>query len=113
MNVKKNIFIISFIILSFIFIGCCTTRTTADTIATNQRAIGRLESTAETIDGIINSSADRIRDVTERSKQMEDAVDRIIYLFGEYDKENRRIIDQLVEERDILKSYIKDNVDID
>jgi Mg2+ and Co2+ transporter CorA len=109
-SIHINIILICFTCI--ILTGCITTKVTnQQLISANQRATGKIESTVESIDSIITSSSERIESITERSKQIEDGIDRLEFLFNCYERESRRIIDELIEERDRLKAYLKDNVD--
>lgn len=110
----KNIFNFIFIfIITIILSGCCTTnRTESRIISDNSRRFGQLESTAETIDRIINDSYERLEDITTRSREVENSVERVLYLYDEYVRENDRIIHELIEERNRIKEILENSENI-
>lgn len=114
MNAKKTKRIIFNLILFSIFIlilsGCRTTKVTEPgIISDNSRRFGQLESTAETIDRIINSNYERLEDITARSREVENSVERILYLYDEYVRENDRIINELIEERNRIEKILENS----
>lgn len=109
----KNIIGICFICWLLLLGGCkSTTVTNGDIIGANSQQFGRIESTVETIDRIVNNSRERISVITESSRKITDGIERLEYLFNEYDSETNRIINDLIRERDSLKAYLENNVDI-
>ena len=93
---KKNIvFIIIATFLLFLFSGCCTTNAksdVADTIERNSYAIGQLEATVAALDGTVTSSRERIENIIGTSRSIGNGIDRITYLFEQYESEVNRLL---------------------
>lgn len=116
MNAKK--FKIFSCIISCLIVICSTSCistkiTDPELIESNSRAIGKLEATADSIDRILDDSTERIGAISERSQEITDGIERLEYLFDQYESESNRIINELIEERDRIRAYIKDYVDVD
>lgn len=100
-NEKKSsiVFICVCLLLSFIFIGCCTNRKpdadVSDVIAGNSSAVGKLETTISALDGTVSDSRARIANVIETSRSITDGIERLEYLFGEYEREVNRILNEI------------------
>ena len=102
---KKGILYFIFIGLFVVLLtGCCTAGSTrtdaADIISGNSRAAGKLEATISALDGTVNRSRKRIANVIETSRNITDGVDRIEYLFGQYEAE----VDRLLNEIDTIRN---------
>ncbi len=97
---EKNfvMFTILFVLL-FGISGCCScgriNTDAADVIAGDSRAVGRLEATVEALDGTVVDSRKRIADIIETSRNITDGVERVEYLFGEYESEIERILNEI------------------
>lgn len=112
-------------ILCFIFIGlfvvlltgCCTAGSTradsADIISGNSRAAGKLEATISAIDGTVNSSRERIAHIIKTSRNITDGVDRIEYLFRQYEAEVDRLLNEIDAIRNKAEIQSKNNFDCD
>ena len=110
-------------ILCFIFIGlfvvllagCCTASSTradaADIISGNSRATGKLEATISALDGTVNSSRERIAHIIKTSRNITDGVDRIEYLFRQYEAEVDRLLNEIDAIRNKAEIQSKNNMD--
>lgn len=109
MNEKTKRIIISTIAL-FVFVcsGCKSLPTDSDTIAEYYRDFGRVEATTQNIGEFISSSREQIRNVREASDGIEDATERLIYLFSEYD----RVVRELLEDLERLRSEIEEQSNV-
>ena len=108
MNGKK-IFkvILCFSFVSFLFSACCTNRNIADNAADvinrNSHAAGQLEATVAALDTTVSSSRERIENIIATSRNIADGIERVEYLFGQYENE----IDRLLNEIDGIRSEIE------
>ncbi len=108
MNGKK-IFkvILCFNLLSFLFSACCTNRNVADNasdvIDRNSHAAGQLEATVAALDTTVSSSRERIENIISTSRNIADGIERVEYLFGQYENE----VDRLLNEIDGIRSKIE------
>ena len=95
---EKRCFYFIFCLLLFVS-GCRTTgqiRTDdSDIIEGNSYAAGRLEATVKALDGTVSDSRERIADVIETSRGIADGVERIEYLFGKYEQEVERLLNEI------------------
>ena len=110
-------------ILYFIFIGlfvvlltsCCTAGSTradaGDIISGNSRAAGKLEATISALDGTVNSSRERIAHIIKTSRNITDGVDRIEYLFRQYEAEVDRLLNEIDAIRNKAEIQSKNNMD--
>lgn len=91
---KIGIFILCFSL--FALSGCCSPGrvSTDDTviIAGNSYAVGKLEATITALDGAVSDSRERIANVIETSRCITDGVERVEYLFNEYESEVNRLL---------------------
>lgn len=99
-NYEKKIVMYLFIgVCLFMFAGCCTCgRINADTkdiIAGNSRATGKLEATITALDGTVTNSRERIANIIETSRGITDGVERVEYLFNQYEHEVERLLDEI------------------
>lgn len=113
---KKGI--LCFIVIGLFVVllaGCCTagsTRTdTADIISGNSRAAGKLEATISALDGTVNSSRERIARIIKTSRNITDGVDRIEYLFKQYESEVDRLLNEIDAIRNKAEIQSKNNMD--
>lgn len=91
-------FILCFVLL-FAFSGCCTCgrlkADAADVIAGDSRAVGRLESTVAALDRTTSDSRERIANIIATSRGITDGVERVEYLFNQYEHEVERLLDEI------------------
>ena len=96
---KKIVLFFCFSLIAFFFAGCCTCgRINADTaniVAGNSRATGKLEATITALDGTVTNSRERIANIIETSRGITDGIERIKYLFGRYESEVERILNEI------------------
>ena len=115
---KKGILYFIFIGLFVVLLtGCCTAGSTradsADIISRNLRAAGKLEATISALDGTVNSSRERIARIIKTSRNITDGVDRIEYLFGQYESEVDRLLNEIDTIRNKAEIQSKNNMDRD
>ena len=117
-NEKKVFMSVLLTCAAFILSSCCSSRgingDLADAIAGNSRAAGRLEATVAALDGAVADSRKRIADVIETSRDIADGIERIEYLFEQYESEVERIlreIDRIRNEAEILEKNKSDSGD--
>lgn len=88
-----------FILLcSVLFGGCATARLSGDDagiVSANSRAVGQLEATVTELDRTITDSRERIGIVARAGERIKDGIDRLEYLFGEYEQEVGRLLDEI------------------
>ena len=92
-HAKKIVFGLVAVVVCFVFGGCCTGRITADAtgvVAETSRATGQLEATVKALDGTVTNSRERIADIIEKSRGIADGIERVEYLFNEYEREVER-----------------------
>lgn len=99
-NYEKKIFIFVTVSCVFsIFSGCCTCgrikADDTDIIAGNSYATGQLEATITALDGTVNDSRLRIANVIETSRGIAGGIERVEYLFGQYESEVERILKEI------------------
>lgn len=101
---KKSVMLIVIGVFIFLLAGCCTCRRTGtddkDVIAGNSRATGKLEATVQALDGTVANSRERIANIIETSRGIADGVERVEYLFNEYERE----VEQLLKEIDRIRN---------
>lgn len=115
-HAKKGIFYVIFVCLFvFLLTGCCTAGSTradaADIISRNSRAAGKLEATISALDGTVNSSRERIAHIIKTSRNITDGVDRIEYLFRQYEAEVDRLLNEIDAIRNKAEIQSKNNMD--
>lgn len=113
---KKGILCFIFIGLFIVLLtGCCTAGSTradsADIIIGNSRAAGKLEATISALDGTVNSSRERIAHIIKTSRNITDGVDRIEYLFRQYEAEVDRLLNEIDAIRNKAEIQSKNNMD--
>ena len=114
-NYEKKIVMYLFIgVCLFMFAGCCTCgRINADTkdiIAGNSRATGKLEATITALDGTVADSRERIANIFKTSRGITDGVERIEYLFEQYESEVERILGEIERIRDEAQNPGENNI---
>ncbi len=114
-NYEKKIVMYLFIgVCLFMFAGCCTCgRINADTkdiIAGNSRATGKLEATITALDGTVADSRERIANIIKTSRGITDGVERIEYLFEQYESEVERILGEIERIRDEAQNPGENNI---
>jgi ABC-type transporter Mla subunit MlaD len=113
-NYEKKLVMYLFIgVCLFMFAGCCTCgRINADTkdiIAGNSRASGKIEATITALDGTVTNSRDRIANIIETSRGITDGVERVEYLFNEYESEVERLLNEIDRIRNEAEIQSEDN----
>ena len=113
---KKGILYFIFIGLFVVLLtGCCTAGSTradaGDIISGNSRAAGKLEATISALDGTVNNSRERIARIIKTSRNITDGVDRIEYLFGQYEAEVDRLLNEIDTIRNKAEIQSKNNMD--
>ena len=82
-----------------LFSGCCTCgklRADAQTVVSgNSFAAGRLEATVTALNGTVADSRERIANIIKTSRGITDGVERIEYLFEQYESEVERILGEI------------------
>ena len=68
-----------------------------------ERRLREYGSIIRAYDGITVDTIERIRDIRERADKITDRVDRVIYLFEEYDREVSKLLDAYNRIRDTYK----------
>lgn len=100
---EKN-FIGFIIMFAALFTGCKTTGKIDTDQGRDYYYAGELKATAEELDRLVVDSTNRIENIRRTSKDIEDGIDKLIYLFGEYDSEVERILGEVAKERDKIKN---------
>ena len=109
--------ILSFVFLfgvSVLFSGCCTCgKLRADTtsvVSGNSYAAGRLEATVTALDGTVADSRERIANIIKTSRGITDGVERVEYLFEQYESEVERILGEIERIRDEAQNPGENNI---
>ena len=108
MNEKSIYFIFGLCI--FILLSCCkSTEPPIDSVvAGNSYTVGRIERAVDTLEGTTISSRERIKDIIQYSEGLTDGIERLEYLFGEYEQEVERLLREIDSVRTILKEETND-----
>lgn len=110
---KISIFILCFSL--FVLSGCCSSGgVSADDaiiISGNSYSVGKLEATITALDGAVSDSKERIANVIETSRSITDGIERVEYLFNEYESEVERLLDEIDRIRNEAEIQGKDNND--
>ena len=108
--------ILSFVFLfgvSVLFSDCCTCgklRADAQTVVSgNSLAAGRLE-TVTALDGTVADSRERIANIIKTSRGITDGVERVEYLFEQYESEVERILGEIERIRDEAQNPGENNI---
>lgn len=108
-------FALLIVCLTVLFTNCKSTGNidtdTANIIDGNSRASGQLEATIAQLDGTVNDSRNRITNIIETSRNIEDGIGRLEYLFDEYESEVYRILDEIDRIRTEIKVQSENNSD--
>ncbi len=116
-NEKKNGFkIILFCFIVFCVSSCSTTGTgtdVIDTITGNSYAAGQLEATITELDRTTASSRERIEAIIGTSRNIENGIERVEYLFGQYESEVNRLLNEIDTIREQIELQSEDNKDSD
>lgn len=108
-------FVVLFSCIAMLFTDCKSTgnidANATSIIDRNSRASGQLEATITELDGTVNDSRDRIANIIETSRNIEDGIDRLEYLFIEYESEVYRILDEIDRIRAEIKIQSENNID--
>ena len=108
--VKKFFILFVTVCMSLLFIGCKTTEYTdiGNIRESSSFIVGELESSIEDFDRGVERAI-------ERSKSIEDEIDRADYLFGEYEQAALRLREDLIKTKAELEKLqnIYDNSDSD
>lgn len=79
--------------------GCCTCgklgADAANVVSGNSHAVGRLEATVAALDGTVADSRARIASIIKTSRNIADGVERIEFLFCQYESEIERILREI------------------
>lgn len=88
-NEKKIFFVFACVIgLCGVFTGCETTRIDdSGIVERNSRAVGQLEATVSSLDRTVAASRERIGAVVSSSRDIEDGIARLEFLFKCYERE--------------------------
>ncbi|MBQ2553000.1 MAG: hypothetical protein II563_09180, partial [Treponema sp.] len=112
MNGFKKIYtvVLAVVCLCF-FSGCCTSGRIGgkDVIEGTSRATGQLEATVKALDGTVTNSRERIADIIEKSRGIADGIERVEYLFNEYEREVERVLGEIDRIRNETEIHVKEN----
>ena len=106
MNGKKNLFIPA-LMLSALCTGCVSTGLQgkdAGIVARHSRDIGRIEGTASALADAVADSRERLEVVARASERIGDGIERLDYLFTEYERE----VERLCNEIDSLRARLEE-----
>lgn len=97
---KGMLMLIGILVVCIVILaGCCTCRRnrqdTTDIIAGNSHATGKLEATVAELDRATADSRERITNIIETSRGITDGVERVEYLFGQYEREVERLLNEV------------------
>lgn len=110
---KISIFILCFSL--FVLSGCCSSGgVSADDaviISGNSYSVGNLEATITALDGAVSDSKERIANVIETSRSITDGIERVEYLFNEYESEVNRLLNDIDRIRIETQKSSEDHMD--
>lgn len=114
---KNVVFSFAFVFFTVALLsGCCTCgklgADAASVVSGNSHAVGRLEATVAELDGTVADSRARIASIIKTSRNIADGVERIEFLFGQYESEIERIlreIDRIRNETEIQSEGYSDS----
>lgn len=97
------------------FIGCGSTGElpVESTIAGNQRSVGRIENAVDFLERTIEDSRGRITSAIESSESIADGIERLEYLFGQYELEVEQLRKEIERLRVLLKEETNGNSNLD
>ena len=110
MNGFKKIYtVVLAVVCLCLFSGCCTSGRIGDkdVIEGTSRATGQLEATVKALDGTVTNSRERIADIIEKSRGIADGIERVEYLFNEYEREVERLLNEIDRIRNETESQGK------
>ena len=114
--VKKIITIVFNVIMySCIFTGCKTTdiaRDNTELIIANTRAVQQLENTVTALNEVLGRSSERIDSIREQSLGITDGIEKLEYLFGQYEREVIELLKEIEQLRTEVEIKSKDINDI-
>ena len=113
-NSEKKVILIGLLgVVILALAGCCTCRRNrgdaTDVIAGNSRATGKLEATVQALDGTVANSRERIKNIVKTSRDIADGVDRVEYLFGQYEQEVKRLLNEIDGIRNEARKQVENN----
>lgn len=116
---KISIFILCFSL--FVLSGCCSSGgVSADDaviISGNSYSVGNLEATITALDGAVSDSKERIANVIETSRSITDGIERVEYLFNEYESEVNRLLNDIdrirIETQKSSEDHMDSNINTD
>lgn len=92
MNEKNRIFVFTCVVMLFAGITACKS---TDVIGGNTYATGRLEATIAELDRTVASSRKRIENIIGTGRNIEDGIERLEYLFEQYESEVGRLLSEI------------------
>ena len=99
-------FLLSGLMLAVLCTGCSTVGLQgkdAELVSRNSRNIGRIEGTASALADAVADSRDRLEVVSRASERIGDGLERLDYLFTEYERE----VERLCNEIDSLRAQLE------
>lgn len=101
--------IFAFIVIIAMLLSSCTTTTSVvgpdrDAIITNQKAIQRVEGATARLNELNKRAEERLTVIQERAARIGNIIDRLEYLFNEYD----RVVREFVLGVDGVRDYLED-----
>lgn len=94
-------------LLVFLLCSCRSARGAAgeyiDAVASNQRAAGRAEMAVESLANAVDASRERLGNVARTGEGIASGIERLEYLFGEYERE----VDRLLREIERIRAEIE------
>ena len=112
---NEKVFSRILIVVCFLLAGCCTNRniTTdiSDIIDGNSRTVGQLEATVAALDGTVSSSRERIETIIATSRNIADGIERVEYLFNQYENETNRLLNEIDRIRNEIEVQSENNSD--
>lgn len=92
MNEKNIVFFSVICVFVFCFSSCTTTRNSGDISREHTARINELENRVIDYERRIEQASIDIGIIRERAGEIEDRIDRLTYLFGEYDRIVRELL---------------------
>ena len=107
MDYEKIRFYIGLAALAFLALFCTGCVTNGNAVAGDTFAAGQLEATIRELDRTTADSRKRIEDVISASRNLGDGIDRLEYLFTEYEREVRKLQTEIERIRDKAEAESK------
>ena len=101
-------------LLPFFCTGCSTTGLQgkdAELVSRHSRDIGRIEGTASALADTVADSRERLEVVSRASERIGDGIERLDYLFTEYEREVERLCKEIDSLRAQLEQVEADGLD--